>query len=80
MLSAEQIRAARALVRWDQSRLASEAGVSVETIKRLEKMDGPLLAATGTTLAKIQSALESAGVVFIDQNGNGPGVRLRDRQ
>lgn len=73
MLSAEQVRAARALVRWDQSRLASEAGVSVETIKRLEKMDGPLLAATGTTLRAIESALTSAGVEF----SNGTGVRLR---
>ena len=30
-----------------------------------------------TTLAIIQAALEAAGVVFIDQNGGGPGVRLR---
>ncbi|MFC0479383.1 helix-turn-helix domain-containing protein [Gellertiella hungarica] len=75
MISSEQVRAARALVRWDQSKLAAEAGVSVETIKRLEKMDGPLLAATGTTLSKIQTALEAAGVEFID----GTGVKLKQR-
>jgi transcriptional regulator with XRE-family HTH domain len=79
MISAEQIRASRALIRWDQADLANQAGVSVETIKRLEKMNGPLLSATGTTLAAIRTALEAAGVIFIDQNGNGPGVRLRDR-
>ncbi|TGQ94607.1 transcriptional regulator [Mesorhizobium sp. M8A.F.Ca.ET.208.01.1.1] len=75
MLSAEQIRAARALIRWDQIRLASEAAVSVETIKRLEKMDGPLLAATGTTIAKIEAALTAAGIEFI----NGTGVKLQVR-
>ena len=68
------------MLRLDQSRLAESACVSVETIKRLEKMEGELLAATGTTLAKLQSALERAGVIFIDANGNGPGVRLKDRQ
>lgn len=80
MISSEQIRAARALIRWDQTELATHADVSVETIKRLEKLNGPLLTATGKTLYAIRSALESAGIMFIDQNGNGPGVRLRDRQ
>ena len=43
-------------------------------------MEGELLAVTGTTLAKLQLALEQAGVIFIDANGHGPGVRLKDRQ
>ena len=80
MLTAEQIRAARGMLRLDQANLARTAGVSVETIKRLERMDGPLLAATGTTVQKIQSALESAGCVFIDgeyTGAGGPGVRLK---
>lgn len=80
MLTAEQIRAARGMLRLDQANLARTAGVSVETIKRLERMDGPLLAATGTTVQKIQSALESAGCVFIDgeyTGTGGPGVRLK---
>ncbi|OKP81163.1 transcriptional regulator [Ensifer adhaerens] len=80
MISSEQIRAARALIRWDQAELAKHANVSVETIKRLEKINGPLLTATGKTLQAIQSTLEHAGIIFIAQNGNGPGVRLRDRQ
>ena len=77
MVTSEQLRAARALKRMDQAGLAKRAGVSVETIKRLEKMEGPLLSATGTTLSAIRAALEAAGVIFIDENGEGPGVRLR---
>ena len=38
----EQIRAARAILRMEQTTLAAKAGVSVETVKRLEKFDGPL--------------------------------------
>lgn len=76
MLTAEQIRAARALLRWEQSELGEKSGVSVETIKRLEKMNGPLTATRVGTVHAIQSALEAAGVVFIPQNGGGAGVRL----
>ena len=77
MLSAEQIRAARALLRWDQSHLSERSGVSVETIKRLEKMDGPLTSTRVSTLTAIQRALESAGVIFVAENGEGSGVRLK---
>ena len=78
-VSIRQIKAARALLSWSQGQLAEAALVSVPTIKRLEAQDGPLggWSATGT---KIQSALEAAGVEFIDENGGGPGVRLRKRQ
>jgi transcriptional regulator with XRE-family HTH domain len=79
MLTAAQIRAARALVRWDQADIARVAGVSVETIKRLEGMDGPLRVRLDT-LERIRSALKEAGVLFIDENGDGPGVRLRKGQ
>jgi transcriptional regulator with XRE-family HTH domain len=77
MLTSEQVRAARALLRWDQSVLAERAGVSVETIKRLERMDGPLLETRSSTLVAIERALETAGVVFIAENGDGPGARLK---
>lgn len=82
MISSEQIRAARALIRWDQAELAKHANVSVETIKRLEKLKGPLLTATGKTLQAIQTALESAGIAFLDNGdvSSGPGVALRDRE
>jgi hypothetical protein len=58
--------------------LAAAADVSIPTIKRLEAQDGPLGGRDETGI-KIRSALESAGVEFIDENGGGPGVRLRKR-
>ena len=61
---------------WSQEQLAEAADVSIPTIKRLEANDGPLGGRRGTA-AKIQTALERAGVEFIDENGGGPGVRLR---
>ena len=72
-------KAARALLAWSQEQLATEADVSIPTIKRLEAQDGPVggRSRTGT---KIRLALEAAGVEFIDENGGGPGVRLRKRQ
>jgi predicted transcriptional regulator len=75
-VSIRQIKAARALLAWAQDDLAAAADVSVPTIKRLEAQDGPLggRSETGT---KMISALESAGVEFLDENGGGPGVRLR---
>lgn len=55
------------------------SGVSIPTIKRLEAQDGHLAANT-RTVAALQSALESAGVIFLDAGAittGGPGVRLR---
>ncbi len=75
-MTSEQIRAARALLRWDQKRLAETAKVSVETIKRLEKKPGKVSAYTGTVDA-ITKALEDAGVAFT--NDDEPGVKLRHR-
>ena len=75
-MTSEQIRAARALLRWDQRRLAEEAEISVETVKRLEKTPGKVSAYTGTMEA-ITEALEAAGVEFT--NTDAPGVRLRRR-
>jgi transcriptional regulator with XRE-family HTH domain len=75
LLTSEQIRAARAMLRLEQRELAEAAGVSVETVKRLEKMTGEV-SAYSTTLSALQKALEAAGVEFIAENGGGPGVRL----
>jgi len=55
------------------------AEVSIPTIKRLEAHDGAL-GGRQETGAKIRLALETAGVEFIDENGGGPGVRLRKHQ
>jgi transcriptional regulator with XRE-family HTH domain len=78
-VSIRQIKAARALLAWSQEQLAVAADVSIPTIKRLEAREG-LLGGRDETGAKIRMALETAGVVFIDENGGGPGVRLRKRQ
>ena len=75
-LTSDQIRAARALVRWRAEDLARESGVGVATIRRAELTDG----ATSMTVpndAAIRQAFEIVGVEFIDRNGGGPGVRLR---
>ncbi|HEY8032178.1 MAG TPA: helix-turn-helix domain-containing protein [Methylocella sp.] len=74
---ADQLRAARAMLRMDQTALAAVSGVSVETIKRLERMEGPLSGTRVATVNAIQAALEKAGVEFIAENGGGPGVRIR---
>ena len=75
-VSVRQIKAARALLAWSQEELAAAAKVSIPTIKRLEATDGPL-GGRSDTIAKIRAALMLAGVEFIDEDGGGPGVRLR---
>jgi transcriptional regulator with XRE-family HTH domain len=77
-VSIRQLKAARALLAWSQEQLATAADVSVPTIKRLEAQEGPL-GGRSETGDKIRLALEGAGVEFIDENGGGPGVRLRKR-
>jgi transcriptional regulator with XRE-family HTH domain len=74
ILTSELIRAARALLRWEQRSLADASSVSLPTIKRLESRPG-ILAAHGSTVAALKRALEGAGVEFT--NGDQPGVRLR---
>ena len=75
-VSIRQVKAARALLAWSQEQLATEADVSIPTIKRLEAQDGQL-GGRRETGSKIRAALEAAGVEFIEENGGGPGVRLR---
>jgi transcriptional regulator with XRE-family HTH domain len=79
VISGRQIAAARALIGLSQAELAGNSNISVPTLKRMEASEG---AATGlaNNVAAVRAALEAAGILFIDQNGNGPGVRLRDRQ
>jgi transcriptional regulator with XRE-family HTH domain len=75
-VSIRQIKAARALLAWSQEELAAAADISIPTIKRLEANDGPL-GGRSETGDKICKALQIAGVEFINENGGGPGVRLR---
>ena len=78
-LTSEVIRAARALLRWEQRNLAEASSISLPTIKRLESKPG-MLEAHSRTVAALARALENAGIEFIEENGGGPGVRLRKRQ
>lgn len=77
MITGAQIRAARALVRWTVEELAKAAKVGVMTVRRAESVDGQTSMLTNNATA-IRSAFEAAGVVFIEENGGGPGVRLKN--
>ena len=70
----EQCRAARALIGMSQETLAERAGVGTQTVIAFE---GGRRAPYARTLDALRAALESAGVQFIEEDGGGPGVRLR---
>lgn len=76
VLSASQCRAARALLGWSQEQLASASNVAKATIANFEVGKRTPY---DRTLADVREALESAGVVFIAENGGGAGVRLAKR-
>jgi transcriptional regulator with XRE-family HTH domain len=74
-LRSAQIRAARALLRWSAEDLARVSAVGVTTIRRAE-IDQTSMTAPNDSA--VRRALEAAGVEFIDGDGGGPGVRLRE--
>jgi predicted transcriptional regulator len=79
MITSEQVRAARALLRWEQKDLAEASKVSLPSIKRLEGQPGDL-AAQDRTVNAIVEAFIDAGVVFLGAGAmieGGPGVRLK---
>jgi transcriptional regulator with XRE-family HTH domain len=79
MLTAAQIRAARALLGWSQPALAKASGVSLPTIVRMESAVGPGRSSAANVEA-VQRSLENAGVMFLEADGAsavGPGVRLK---
>jgi len=75
-LTSEQIRAARALLRWSAVDLAEASSVAANTIRRAEVAEGPTTLTAANDLV-IRRTLEEAGVEFIAENGGGAGVRLR---
>jgi hypothetical protein len=78
-LTSSQIRAGRALLRWSADDLARESALGINTIRRAELAEEETSLTAANDLA-VRHALEGAGVEFIDENGGGPGVRLRKRQ
>jgi transcriptional regulator with XRE-family HTH domain len=76
VLIPQQIRAARALLGWSQGQLAAAAGVGEMTVKRFEADKGEV-SGTISSLQRIRTALEHAGIEFIDATQEkGSGVRL----
>jgi hypothetical protein len=71
-----QIRAARAVLKWSAQDLARHSFVSLRSIRRAELADR-LTSLTAPNDVAIRRAFEAAGIEFIDENGGGPGVRLR---
>lgn len=77
LVSGRQIAAGRALLGMTQSELAARASISIPTLKRMEASDGVVQGLTNNVEA-VCRALEAAGIVFIDPNGQGAGVRLKE--
>ncbi len=77
MITPAQCRAARALIDWSQQELADAARVGVVTVRQFE---GGGTQPRNATLDVIRRAFEEAGVFFVDENGEGAGVRLRKRK
>ena len=82
MITAAQLRAARALVGMDQRALAAASGLSLPTIQRMEASEG-VIRGNVDSLVKLIAALEAAGVELIGEGATsergGRGVRLKPR-
>jgi len=80
MVTAAQLRAARALLGFDQRKLAEQAGLSLPTIQRMEASEG-VVRGNVDSLMKLVGALEAAGIVLIAEGAasaeGGRGVRLK---
>lgn len=77
VISPEQCRAARGLIGWSQDDLAANSEVSKRSIARFELDENQ---PHDRTLEALTLSLQKAGVIFIDANGDGPGVRLKKRR
>jgi transcriptional regulator with XRE-family HTH domain len=73
-MNSSQCRAARALINWSQGDLAKRAKVSEKAIWDFE---ADKRKPREQTITRLSTTLERAGVVFIAENGGGPGVRLK---
>lgn len=74
-ITVQQLRSARAALRWSVEVLSAEAGVSVRTIKMVEAVDGEPVCKPATS-RKLIAAFEAAGIEFIGTPEDGPGIRL----
>ena len=75
MISSKQIKGARLFLDWSQKDLVRESGLSLPTIQRMEKFG--VGRSSVDNVQKLIDTFEAAGIEFINENGGGPGVRLR---
>ena len=75
-ITSEQIRAAKAMIRWSGEDLAAASGLSLSSIRRIEALTGIPQAQSMRTVMSIKEALEGAGIEFIGTPEDKPGVRL----
>ena len=79
MITSDQIRAARALLRWSGKDLAEKTGLGFSTLMRLEVLEG-VPTAQAKTLETIQKVFEKAGIEFIGSPEEGAGVRWKTKK
>ena len=75
IVSCVQIKMARSALGWSTQKLSEESGVSARTLNRIETSEG-FLSATAANLKLVELTLNAAGIEFIGEVGDGPGVRL----
>ncbi len=75
MITSDQIRAARAMLRWSGKDLAEKTGLGFSTLMRLESLEG-VPGTHAKTLETIEKTFEAEGIQFIGTPEDGPGVRL----
>jgi len=79
LITSDQIRAARALLKWSADDLAVSAGVGVATVRRFEAVGG-IPSGQIRVLEAVKKSLEDAGIEFIGTPEDRPGVRFAKRQ
>ena len=75
VITAAQIRGARAMLGWSAAELADRAGISKRTMVNIESAEG-VPASTTATIRKLQAELEAAGIEFIGSPNDWPGIRI----
>jgi hypothetical protein len=79
IITSEQIRAARALLRWEQKDLAKASGLALITINAMERRPGRLMMRTSSLYALVE-AFDKAGIEFLEGDDGGAGVRWKRRR
>lgn len=79
MITSDQIRAARAMLKWSREDLSVKSGVGFSSLLRLESAEG-VPGSHFKTLQSLMSAFETAGIEFIGTPENGAGVRWREKK